>query len=305
MAARGDSPQYSSGAANPSRNCFLFVNPASGSYSSHRLEQIMAALDRHGLTPVLFSVRTPAEVLDCCPQVNRAGQPLVIIAAGDGTINCVVNGLESGTATIAILPFGTSNVLAAELGIDSVETGIARIIAGRTEQLSIGLLELTGLTRRFVLMAGIGLDGAVVRGVRPLAKKFLKQGGYAVSALCQAINWDRSRFDVHLPQGKTTCHSAIVCNAARYGGNFLLAPHRTLFADGFEVITFGSSKRRDYLTAAWELFSGKAANSGVFARQAAAVLEITGNKPIQLDGDFVGCGPGRISKIAKFAKIII
>lgn len=284
---------------------FLFVNPASGGYSQRRFESALQLLNAHGIRPAIFSVRTPDDVLSHCLLVNQADTPLVIIAAGDGTINCVVNGLEPENATIAILPFGTSNVLAAELGISSLEVGVTRIIAGTSRQLSVGVVETNDLIRRFVLMAGIGLDGAVVRDVWPPAKRFLKQGAYALSALCQVLDWDKKLFEVVLPQETFPCHSAIVSNGARYGGNFILAPHRTLFSDDFEVITIRNSNRRTYIKAALKLFSGRSADSVELVRCSAAYLEITGNRPIQVDGDFIGYGPARLKKLDNFAKIIL
>lgn len=284
---------------------FLFVNPASGSYSAERLREVLRALAANGYEPMVFETRTPDQIAERCTLINRTPDPLVIVAAGDGTVNCVVNGLEVGSgATIAVLPFGTSNVLAAELGIDSVSTGLARIAAGTSQWLSIGLLELERVSRRFVLMAGIGLDGAVVRDVRPGEKRRFKQGAYALSALRHACAWDPATFEVITPDGRFTCHSAIICNGSRYGGNFALASGRTLFSTGFEIVLIPACRRRDYLGLAFDLFSNRGAESGRVIRCCADTIEFSGTKAIQLDGDFVGHGPGRLSQLDRFAKII-
>jgi YegS/Rv2252/BmrU family lipid kinase len=285
---------------------YLFVNPASGHHSAQKFQLVLEQLQAHAVSPEIFQVRTPAEIFSCCNIINKETDPhLVIVAGGDGTFNAVVNGLNPGTATLAVLPFGTSNVLAAELGISSIEDGLDRIIAGKTSPFSLGVIRLEGKTFRFVLMAGIGLDGAVVRDVRPLAKRFLRQGAYALSALKSAVNWDSTRFEISTPEGVVTCHTVIICNASRYGGNFILEPESSPFAAGLTAICVTDNKRRTYMRIAAELFSNTAQQSGNLVRLSASAIEIRGRKAIQIDGDFIGHGPARVTTEPDFARIIV
>jgi diacylglycerol kinase family enzyme len=286
---------------------YLFINPASGRHSTRRLDFVLDRLNAIGNTPEVFRVRTPVDVLSCCATINRESGPrLVIVAAGDGTFNAVVNGLLPGTATLAVLPFGTSNVLAAEIGICSTEDGISRIAAGKTRSLSVGVIELTSATHRFVLMAGIGLDGAVVRDVRPTWKRFLRQGAYAISALGRVLAWDKTTFEIVTSDARSTCHTAIICNASRYGGNFVLAPECSPFSAGLMAICIRGNQRRSYLRSAYNLFRGNTvASNHELIRLSAADTTIEGTKPIQIDGDFIGYGPARISEINDFARMIV
>lgn len=285
---------------------YLFVNPASGSHSTRRLDSVLERLNTIGLAPEVFRVRTPADVHSCCATFNHESGPrLVVVAAGDGTFNAVVNGLQPGTATLAVLPFGTSNVLAAELGIGSIEDGLARIAAGATRSLSVGVIELTDAIHRFVLMAGIGLDGAVVRDVRPTIKRFLRQGAYGMSALGRALTWDSSTFRIVTADTTLTCHTAIICNASRYGGNFVLAPECSPFSSGLTAVCIRGNQRRSYLRSAYDLFTDSAHSSQELLRLSATEVTIEGSKPIQIDGDFIGYGPARISEINDFARMIV
>jgi diacylglycerol kinase family enzyme len=287
-------------------NTYLFVNPASGRYSVDRFRSISGRLEAVGRKPEIFQVRTPAEIRAHCHTINSDPQPhLVVIAAGDGTFNAAVNGLLPGTATLAVLPLGTSNVLAAEIGINSVEEGIERIAAGETRSLPVGLLELENSIHRFVLMAGIGLDGAVVRDVWSGGKRLLRQGAYVLSAVQAALEWDTSDFEITASGACVTCHSLIVCNASRYGGNFVLTPDNTLFSEGLMAVCVTNNQRRTYLRIAYDLFRGKSADSKKLLRLPFTQLIITGKKPIQIDGDFVGYGPAKISELRDFARIIV
>lgn len=285
---------------------FLFVNPASGHHSAERLRFVLERLRAHAVFPDIFEVRTPAEIYACCSRINKElTQPLVIVAGGDGTCNAVVNGLEPGKATLAVLPFGTSNVLAAEIGIISLADALERIIAGKSRSLSVGIIELEGRSLRFLLMAGIGLDGAVVRDVCPLGKRYLRQGAYALSALKRVLLWDPARFEISTPLESVTCHTAIVCNASRYGGNFILSPDCTPFTPGLSAVCITGNSRSTYLSSALELFRNRAGTSRNLTRIHSSSFEIRGAHPIQVDGDFAGNGPARISELPDFARIIV
>lgn len=285
---------------------FLFVNPASGHHSDQRLQFVLERLGQHAIIPEVFQVRTPTEIYSYCDVINKEHeQCLVIVAGGDGTFNAVVNGLNPGSATLAVLPFGTSNVLAAEIGIESIEDGIEKIAAGKAVSLSLGLLELKDRSHRFVLMAGIGLDGSVVKDVWPLGKRLLRQGAYALSALKSAMTWDSSMFEISTPEGDVTCHSVIICNASRYGGNFILESQCTPFTAGLTAICVIGNQRRTYLRIAYDLFRGTKHHNPNLIKLPALAIEIRGTKAIQIDGDFVGHGPARISTEADFSQIIV
>lgn len=284
----------------------LIINPDSGSHTRRRVAHVVAELSRLGPAPRVVSVRTPRDAALYFGSIRAAaGYPLIVVAAGDGTFNAVLNCIEAGRATLAVLPLGTSNVLATELGIASLDDGLARIAAGRTRPLSIGLLEMEGGSRRFALMAGIGLDGAVVRDVGPFWKRFLKQGAFAISALRNCLGWERENIEAVTPAGNLACHTAVVCNASRYGGDFVLAPDETPFAPGFTLACVMGEDRRTYLRLAWDLFRGRVAKNGDLLRMSVSGLEIRGRRPIQIDGDFVGYGPARVTAVADFARIIV
>lgn len=285
---------------------FLFVNPLSGSYARKRINNVVTRLKNAGLHPTIFSVTTPDEIYTCCLRIDESdSDPLVIVAGGDGTFNAVVNGLQPNRATLAVLPMGTSNVLAAELGIKSVKNGIKKILKGKTRPLSLGLLKLEQGSHRFVLMAGIGLDGTVVRDVWPLGKRLLKQGAYALSALKNTFKWDRTLIEVRTEDKHLECHSVIVCSASRYGGDFILAPEGDLFSPELTAICINKNERRSYLRLAYELFRGKADTSSERIAVPTTGLEIRGVKPIQIDGDFIGYSPARITTVPDFARIIV
>jgi diacylglycerol kinase family enzyme len=284
----------------------LIVNSVSGSYSRRRIGRAVRGLANNGITPHIHEIETLEETELCCMHIQKTdADPYIIVAAGDGTINAVLNGIGPGKATLALIPLGTSNVLARELGIRSLDDSIRRIVRGATKPLALGVLELGGALRYFSLMAGIGFDGAVVRDVSQFEKRFLKQAAYGLSALRQMWAWDSEQMLVSSGGKNVACHSVIISNAARYGGDFILAPGQDVSKSGLTVVCITSDKRRTYLGLALDLLLRRDWPGCTVSRFTADHLMVNGTKPIQVDGDFAGCGPARLSVIDDFARIIV
>lgn len=157
--------------------------------------------------------------------------------------------------------------------------------------------------RRFLLMAGIGVDGAVVRGVRLAEKKRFGKGAYLLSALRVLSDWDRGELTVTGGGRSLSCHSVIVCNASRYGGNFLLAPEADLFAPGFQVVCLGGD-RGLYLRLALRAGLRRPLLTPPMTVFAADELEVSGHKPVQLDGDCFGSAPLTLRSLPEFLRLI-
>ncbi|HLO25664.1 MAG TPA: diacylglycerol kinase family protein, partial [Geobacteraceae bacterium] len=145
----------------------IVINPTAGGYSPKRLAAITAALKGCGFTPEVLPTTGPDDAGLFARRIcAEEAEPFIIAGGGDGTVNGVVNGLAPGVATLAVIPLGTSNVLAREIGIVSVDDSLRRIARGAARSMAVGVLEKGEFSRRFLLMAGVGFDGAVVEQVR-------------------------------------------------------------------------------------------------------------------------------------------
>jgi YegS/Rv2252/BmrU family lipid kinase len=288
-------------------NSFLLINPLSGSYSRALHDEILSSLQGVGVSPACLTVTGPDDARRACREIEAAVEnPLLIVAGGDGTVNAVVNALSPGRATLAVLPLGTANVLALELGISSVADGIARIARGTTRPLSVGLIEgAGGVSRRFLLMAGIGLDGDIVRGVRTWEKRLFKKGAYLLSALRCLLRWQRGRFPLLADGAALECHSVVICNGARYGGSLVLMPGADISEPMLDLFCITAESRWSWLGVVASILAGRPCRSGDVTLLRAGQVEVGGDRAIQLDGDYLGQTPVRVSTIAGFARIIV
>lgn len=288
-------------------HCVLIANRGAGSYSGQVLERMLTLLRDGGVSAELWLAGDFGEISGMAAQASRMpGGPLVVAAGGDGTINAVLNGLAGSGAPCALIPLGTANVLARELGIESPEDAVSRIIAGTSRPFSAGLIRGNGRETRFFLMAGIGLDGHVVRGVTLPQKRRFGKGAYLLAAVRHALSWDKGRIQVTTPAGRFSCHTLVVCNTARYGGSFLLAPQASIFSPTLDLVAVRANSRGAYLRLAAALLQGRSpvADDDLFTLQAERIC-VEGVKPIQVDGDDWGDTPVEIIVEREYGRIIV
>ncbi|MBL7075395.1 diacylglycerol kinase family lipid kinase [candidate division KSB1 bacterium] len=167
-----------------------------------------------------------------------------IVAGGDGTINKALNGLAGSKLSLAILPFGTGNVLALELGIPSNPIKAAdRIIHGQPRPFDLGKIG----SRYFSMMAGFGLDALVVCRVNLTLKKFIGKTAYILTALQKLPDFHPPKILVNGNGFSEWGRFVVVANIRHYAGRFQLAP-RARVDDGFlDVIIFKKGTLGRYL----------------------------------------------------------
>lgn len=287
------------------RRIAIIANSGAGSFSQKRFDNCCAELESAGVALQRCFCSDFAEMTEKAAQLSRPpDSPTVIAAGGDGTINAVLNGLAGNSATCAILPMGTANVMALELGIKSNEQAASRILSGLPRPFTAGLLQNRAKSNRFFLMAGSGYDGHIVRGVSLRKKKLLGKSAYLLSALRSLVSWDSGRLTVTTEEEKFSCGSLIVCNASRYGGSFSLAPSASIFSPSFEIIAIKGSSRRNAIEAIMRAALGRS-DSEQLHRTTASRIEVTGLKPVQADGDDWGDTPVTIVAEPDYAKMLI
>ena len=214
----------------------IIGNPNSGSAGEEGyLERFAETLRAGGLEIEVLNTERPDHATELAAM---AGDRLVIAAGGDGTVNEVVNGLSKG-ATLGILPLGTANVLARELGLPlKAEDACERILTGTPSRMDIGVAtDEEGTERRFACMAGIGFDANVIREVTPRFKRYLKSLAFPLVAL-KVYFRDRRGPTLHIVDGDTTyvTQFAVVANGHYYGGEFEMAEDASLGSGKLEVV---------------------------------------------------------------------
>ncbi|HZI62814.1 MAG TPA: diacylglycerol kinase family protein [Pyrinomonadaceae bacterium] len=293
------------------RKATLISNPRTGRYNSRRIpiEHIASLLRSRGVEVDLRPTTAPHDATQIAARAARNGSSEIIVAGGDGTINEVIQGVAGTKARLGIIPRGTANVLARELGLPLDEQEAAVIAArGNSRRIHLGLAidETNNVSRHFALMAGIGLDASIVRHVRPRLKKRIGKGAFWISGLSHLASWSPHPFKLEIDGREYTATFAAIGKAPRYGGDLAITPEARLDEPEFEVCIIETSNRFRYL----RLLSS-AMRAGM-PRDNPAVKFIKtdkvrafGNSQVQIDGELIGSLPMRFEIAPHSLEVIV
>jgi diacylglycerol kinase (ATP) len=269
------------------RRLLIIFNPAAGWRRRQRLAPVLARLREHGCAFELRETEGPGDAERFAAEVDPDAFDLVVAAGGDGTVNETINGLARSRLPLALIPLGTANVLAAEIGLRTDPAAVARCVAlGQPRPIALGAAN----GRRFILMAGAGFDAHVVAGVSVPMKRWLGKGAYVLSTLRQLLLFDFPSYEVLTDNAVQHAASVIITNARYYGGRFVCAPEASLESDTLQVCMFGRGGRLAAIGYALALFSGRLPRLSTYRRIEARRIEVRGppGEPIQVDGDGIG-----------------
>ena len=293
-----------------SRKATLISNPKTGRYAARRrtAHELASQLESLGVRVDLKLTSGPGDAADIAARAARNGSSDVIVAGGDGTINEAIQGLTGTKARLGIIPRGTANVLARELGLP-LDDEQATVVAarGKSQKIYLGLAinETTDERRHFVLMAGIGLDASVVRRVQPSLKKRIGKGAFWLSGLSHLATWDPRPFTLEIDDKKYTATFAAIGKAAKYGGDLAITPGARLDQPEFEVCIIETMSRFRYL----HLLS-HAMREGMRDKPEVQFVKATsvrayGDSQVQVDGELIGHLPMRFEIAPHSLEIIV
>jgi len=231
----------------------------------------------------------------------------VIVAGGDGTVNEVVNGLmqtrpaDGPTKPLGIIPLGTQNVLAKELGIDGdIESCAAMIQRGRKIAIDVG--DANG--RFFALMAGFGFDAAVVNEMIAPIKGLIGPAAYAFAAAGTLAKYHSTKVRLELDDEpvQSDAFLVIVANASSYGFRQIkVAPFAALDDGWLDVCVFERAPfdRVGFATQMMAAIAGRHLRDPRVRYYRARRVKIDSDPPIdgQVDGDMFQQTPVTINLI--------
>ncbi|HYV81982.1 MAG TPA: diacylglycerol kinase family protein [Pyrinomonadaceae bacterium] len=293
------------------RKATLISNPKTGRYASRRrpVEELAAQLESLGVKVDLRLTRGPGDATEIAARAAGNGSSDVIVAGGDGTINEAIQGLAGTKARLAIIPRGTGNVLARELGLPLEDEPALKIVAqGKSRQIYLGLAidETTNESRHFVLMAGIGLDASVVKRVQPSLKKRIGKGAFWVSGLSHLATWNPRPFILEINGHNYTSTFAAIGKAAKYGGDLAITPGARLDQPEFEVCIIDTRSRLRYLhLLSQAMRTGMPRDTPEVQFVNATTIKAHGDAHVQIDGELIGRLPMRFEIAPQSLEIIV
>ena len=237
-------------------DALLIYNPTSGSRRHRRfaeIEQAVRILKDAGIRVELAPTTGRLTARTIARQAVEQGRGMVIACGGDGTNNEIINGLAGSQVPMALLPAGTANILAKELGIPWDIPQAARLIAdGTIRRIALGVAipaegrqteEVPREGRYFLCVAGAGPDGAIVNGVDGKLKKKAGILAYWLEGMRQLVQYDFPEMVVHSNGEQRRATIVVVGRTVNYGGPFKITTGANLFEDSFEFLTNSATSR--------------------------------------------------------------
>ena len=272
----------------------IVFNPQAGQGSMLRqaLAQVTQIWRQQHWQVELQPTRWAGDATFWSAQAATQGYDIVVAAGGDGTVNEVANGLVGTKTALAVLPVGTVNIWARELGLPmDVTRSATALLQAHLRPVDLGKAG----DRHFLLMAGVGFDAAVTAGVCPHEKKRFGAIAYLKRAFHLAWQWRgvRSLIRIDGQRVRGRILMVVIGNSQLYGGVFKMTAHATIDDGLLDVCVI---KGHTLLTAPLRLLS-------IFTRRynldpkvkyyRARHVSIQGKRtlPVQVDGDYLGHTP--------------
>jgi diacylglycerol kinase (ATP) len=266
----------------------VILNPAAGNGQvTHWQERIQSIVSD---CPVCVTSHS-AEAEALARRAAEEGFRKIVAAGGDGTVNEVVNGIAGSSVALGLLPIGTVNVFAMELGLPSRNLELCwDIIKGE----NVRLVDLPSANGRFfVQLAGVGLDAQVVKETSLAFKRNFGPLSYLISAAQIAARQPPKLFIESESTSVDEASFVLIGNGRLYGGPFPFFKHAIIDDGLFDVVLF---KRLGYLEIIKYLqdvvFSSdiRAPDIEYFQTR---YLRVTSAQdvPLELDGELAGSCP--------------
>jgi diacylglycerol kinase (ATP) len=281
----------------PDRAVLLILNPTAGRRRRGLVNAVVRRVRALGWTVDLVETAAAGDARRIAETCDAARYAVIAVAGGDGTINEVVNGLAhravAGPA-LGIVPLGTANVLAHELGLGFSASALAQTLtAGREILMQPGEASGAGRIRQFSLMAGAGFDAKVVAGVSAPLKRRLGRAAYVWRSLVEAHRYRPVRYAVEIDGVRHEAASVIVTHGRLYAGPYVVAPDAALGKPLLHVCLFERWGRSQTLRFGLALLLGRLPRTAGYRVIAGhdirlSVLSDAGEvrrQPVQIDGD--------------------
>jgi YegS/Rv2252/BmrU family lipid kinase len=226
----------------------MILNPAAGLRDFRRqLHNAVEYLEVRGWEIRLLETKEKGDATRLARHAAEMGCEVAIAVGGDGTLNEVVNGLAGSETALAIIPAGTANVYAADVGIpiwgplrpNAVRIAAEIIHTGQRRKIDLGQIQLPdGRQRYFFMWCGIGLDAAISKEVHSEDTRRLGAAAWVIAGVMVALNFMGTRGNVIVDSQKKRRRVlwAVISNGQLYGRLWRISP-RAKMDDGMLDLT--------------------------------------------------------------------
>ena len=274
--------------------------------SPQQLASILSEMQKHRILPEVYTTTPESNLDDVVHAAIKSGIKLIVVAGGDGTIDSVIGSIVGTDATLGIIPTGTRNNVALNLGIDGdIAKAVSLLRYGRRLKIDVGCIQSGHIRRLFLEATALGL----ITDLYPMADSFqhgnLAQIGGLLSTFFAAIP---SQAHLILDQHTcidTTAHMILVANMSFLGPHFQISPKVSFKDRHLDVFTFSDMSKLNLISYVMQAIAGPIENPAVkHYRVKHLKIESTPKMPVLADGVILGQGSATITVRPHALKVI-
>jgi diacylglycerol kinase (ATP) len=315
------------------RKVALLYNQRSGGGRANRRPEVEAALQHLQAAGVDARLTVTVSSADAGEQARlaiAAGCDTVLACGGDGTIHDVIQGMASSQAALGVLPMGTANALAHDLGLPLHPARAARALQqAQPKRIALGRVELQNLegqkiTRYFTVAVGIGVDAHLFYKLNSATKQKLGMAAYYAKAWQLWFSHQMQSFSVRYGGANASTEQLLATEmlAVRirnFGGVLReLAPGASLDRNDLRLLLCRSDNRLSYLSyvtrtllgASWqvpgvELVHAPAVRCDYAGESNNGSTRPQGKVYVEADGELIGTLPAEITMVPDALTILV
>lgn len=216
-----------------------------------------------------------------------SGVDTVVACGGDGTVRAVLEGVAGTSTSLGVVPLGTGNLLAANLGLPTGLDAIAISVSGVPRSLDVGVVN----GERFAVMAGVGLDAAMVGDAGSALKRRVGSFAYVVSAAKQVRTLRARMFSVHVEiDGELWSGRAamvLIGNCGSVTGGLTVFPDAEPDDGQLDVAIVTATSLRGWMSVLSRMVLSRPQRADLVRRSRARHIEVRLDRamPYEIDGD--------------------
>lgn len=292
------------------RKLFIILNPVAGAGAAEAVQAAVQAYFScdHG-SCVIHETSEQDDLGRLAKDAAGRGVDAVVAAGGDGTVSAVANGLVGTSTPMGILPLGTANVLARDLGIPTDLHAACALLAGDYETTAVDAMQVGGT--HYFTQVGVGIDAMMIRDTSRAQKKRFGRVAYLWTAARSLSGFHGRRFFITIDGNeiRTRGTQVIVANSGTLGQKPLIWGPEIHLDDGIiNVCIIRAKTFVDYARLTWNILRRHHRNDPKLRyEQAKRSVTIATLKPLpaQADGEVIGETPVEITVRPAAVRVIV
>jgi len=267
---------------------FIISNPASGKSGQKIRHDVIGQMRSAGAEIEHVATTSHGEGCSRAREAAKSGKfDAVIAAGGDGTIHDVACGLIGTPCPLGIIPMGTANVFAREVGLGFSPARLAEtLLSGSTRSVPVGIVN----DEIFLFVIGVGFDAAAVEYFETGNHRGFGIGGFIPPVLQALVSENGTALQVSIDGTSHEAHWVIVTRVQHYAANILLAEEASLHGDKLYAVLFSGASVLARIRQLAAMMTGMLKYDPGISVISCRQLQVKADQPVpvQVDGEAKG-----------------